>query len=176
MSRPTMRRLRAAVVTAAAALVLLTLSAAPALAFDRQANESAMLKLINHARTSRGLHVLASYDALHDAALSHSADMIRRDYFAHSSLGGAGVGTRARRAGYSLSGWSRWSVGEVIAWGSGSRGAPQAIFKAWMHSSSHRSIILGERWRDVGVGCARGTFKGISGVVMYTVDVGRRVQ
>ena len=54
-----MRRLRAALVTAAAVLVLLTLGAAPALAFDRQANESTMLQLINHARTSRGLHALS---------------------------------------------------------------------------------------------------------------------
>ena len=176
MSRLTMRRLRAAVVTAAAVLVLLTLSSAPALAFDHEANESTMLKLINHARTSRGLHALSSFDALHDAALSHSADMIKRDYFGHSSLGGAGVSARARRAGYSVSGWSQWTVGEVIAWGCGTRGTSQAVFKAWMHSSSHRSIILGKRWRDVGVGCARGTFKGIRGVVMYTVDVGRRVQ
>jgi uncharacterized protein YkwD len=176
MSRPTTHRLRATIVTTAAVLVLLALGATPALAFDHQANESAMLKLINHARTSRGLHALSSYDALHKAALSHSADMIKRDYFGHSSLGGAGVSARARQAGYSTSGWSQWAVGEVIAWGCGSRGAPQAVFKAWMHSSSHRSIILGKRWRDVGLGCARGTFKGIRGVVMYTVDVGRRVQ
>jgi uncharacterized protein YkwD len=176
MSRPKMRRLRAALVIAAAVLVLLTLGAAPAPAFDRQANESTMLKLINQARTSRGLHSLSAYSALHEAARSHSADMIKRDYFGHSSLGGAGVSARARRAGYSVNGWSQWSVGEVIAWGCGARGTPQAVFKAWMHSSSHRNIILGKRWRDVGVGCARGTFKGLSSVVMYTVDVGRRVQ
>ena len=176
MSRPTMPRLRAAVVAAAAVLALLTLGTAPALAFDHHASESAMLKLISHARTSRGLHALSSYDALHQAALSHSADMIRHDYFAHSSLGGAGVSARARQAGYGTSGWSQWTVGEVIAWGCGTRGTPQTVFKAWMHSSLHRSIILGRQWRDVGVGCARGTFKGISGVVMYTVDVGRRVQ
>jgi uncharacterized protein YkwD len=176
MSRPKTRRLRAALVIAAAVLVLLTLGAAPAPAFDRQANESTMLKLINHARTSRGLHSLSAYDALHEAALDHSCDMIRRDYFGHSSLGGAGVSARARQAGYSASGWSQWTVGEVIAWGCGTRGTPQAVFKAWMRSSSHRSIILGKRWRDVGVGCARGTFKGIRGVIMYTVDVGRRVQ
>jgi uncharacterized protein YkwD len=176
MSRPILRRLRAAVVTAAAMLVLLALGAAPAPAFDHQANESTMLKLINHARTSRGLHALGSYDALHQAALSHSGDMIRRDYFAHSSLSGAGVSARTRQAGYRVSGWSQWTVGEVIAWGCGTRGTPQAVLRAWMGSSSHRSIILGKRWRDVGVGCARGTFKGMHGVVMYTVDVGRRVQ
>ena len=44
-----------------------------------------------------------------------------------------------------------------------------------MRSSGHRQIILTKRWRDVGLGCARGTYKGYSGVVMYTVDFGRRV-
>jgi uncharacterized protein YkwD len=174
MSRPTMRWLRAAVVATAALSVLLSLGVVSAQASDRQAGESAMLRLINQARSSRGLHPLGSYDALRKAALSHSADMLRRDYFAHSSLGGAGVSARARQAGYGVSGWSRWTVGEVIAWGSGTSGSPKAVFNAWMHSSSHRSIILGRRWRDVGVGCARGTFKGIGGVMMYTVDVGRR--
>jgi uncharacterized protein YkwD len=176
MSRIRMRGLRAAVVTAAVALVFAALGAAPALAFDRQANEIALLRLINQVRTSRGLHALGSHDALREAAHSHSADMIRRDYFAHSSLSGAGVSARARQSGYRVSGCSRWTVGEVIAWGCGTRGAPQAVFKAWMQSSSHRSVLLGTRWRDVGVGCARGTFKGLRAVVMYTVDVGRRVQ
>ena len=45
-----------------------------------------------------------------------------------------------------------------------------------MNSSAHRQVILTARWRDVGIGCSRGTFKGLSGVVMYTVDFGRRVR
>ena len=135
-----------------------------------------MLRLINHARTSRGLHAVGIHAALDKAALAHSRDMIARDYFAHSSYVGASVAMRARGAGYSTSGWSRWEVGEVIAWGASYRGTPETIFKAWMHSREHRRIILIKRWRDVGLGACRGTFKGLSGVVMYTVDVGRRVQ
>jgi len=176
MRRPARRRLKVVLTTVTAALALLVFSAVPALAFDRQANENTMLRLINHARTSRGLHAVKSYSALHKAARAHSSDMLRRDYFAHSSLSGLSVSSRARRAGYSANGWSAWAVGEVIAWGSGLRGTPQAIFKAWMRSSGHRKIILTKRWRDVGIGCSRGTFKGIGGVCMWTVDLGRRVQ
>jgi uncharacterized protein YkwD len=113
---------------------------------------------------------------LDSAALSHSRDMIARDYFSHSSLAGASVAARVRRAGYSTSGCSRWSVGEVIALGSGSKSTPGSIFKAWMRSSGHRKVILTKSWRDVGVGCARGTYRGVRGVVMYTVDFGRRVR
>ena len=75
-----------------------------------------------------------------------------------------------------MNGCSQWTVGEVIAWGVSVRGTPQAVFKAWMRSSPHRQVILTKRWRDVGIGCARGSFKGMSGVVMYTIDFGRRVQ
>jgi uncharacterized protein YkwD len=64
----------------------------------------------------------------------------------------------------------------VIALGSSHKGNPESIFKGWMRSSSHRQVILSSRWRDVGVGCARGNYRGYSGVLMYTVDFGRRVK
>ena len=169
-----MARLTGAVLVAL--LALLVLSVTPAFALDCDSSEAAMLRLINHARTSHGLRAVKIHTALDKAALSHSRDMIAHDYFAHSSYAGGSVAKRARGAGYSTSGWSHWEVGEVIAWGKSSCGTPEAVFKAWMHSSSHRQIILIKRWRDVGLGACRGTFKGLSGVVMYTVDFGRRVQ
>jgi len=176
MRRLQTHRLRYLLPATVAALVLLGMLAVPALAFDRTGAQASMLQLINHARTGRGLHALRAHDALQEAALSHSADMLRCGYFAHSSLSGLSVGGRARRAGYDIGGWSRWTVGEVIAWGASVCGDPRAVFRAWMHSSCHRSIILGRRWRDVGVGCVSGTFKGMSDVALYTVDVGRRVR
>jgi uncharacterized protein YkwD len=144
----------------------------PALAFDHSAYEATMLRLVNHARTSRGLHSVKIVASLDQAALLHSRDMIAHDYFSHSSRGGASFATRARSAGYP----SGSALGEVIAYGSSFRGTPASIFKSWMRSSSHRQVILTQRWRDVGIGCARGTYKGYSGVVMYTVDFGRRTQ
>ena len=64
----------------------------------------------------------------------------------------------------------------MIAWGSSTQGIPKSVFRSWLRSGAHRQIILSSRWRDVGVGCARGTYRGLSGVVMYTVDFGRRVK
>ncbi len=158
------------------ALLAMLVGATPALAFNRSASETAILKLINHARTSRGMAAVRVADPLDRAALSHSRDMIARDYFSHSSLAGASVAARARGAGYSTSGCSSWAVGEVLALGSSYKGRPESIFKGWMQSSSHRQVILSSRWRDVGIGCARGGYRGYSGVVMYTVDFGRRVK
>jgi uncharacterized protein YkwD len=144
-------------------------AAAQAPASGRTVNEATVLQLISHARAQRGLAPLRVHAALSRAALAHSRDMVRRHYFSHLSLGGATCATRARRAGYSTRGARSWAISEVIGWGMGMLGTPQAVFQAWMHSPYHRAVVLG-RWRDVGVGCVPDG----SGSWMYTVDVGRR--
>lgn len=138
-------------------------------------NERVLLALINRARTRRGLKALVLRAALYRAAKAHSQEMIAADYFSHLSKAGRSPASRAKRAGYGAGGYSSWSVAEVIAWGSGSAGSPARVFRSWMRCSLHRAILLGKRWRDVGIGRAQGTFRGLSGVRMYTVDVGRRV-
>jgi len=156
------------------ALAVAAVAAGPARASQRTANAAVMLQLIDHARAHRGLAPLRVHTALSRAALAHSRDMMSRHYFSHASPGGASCASRARRAGYATSGCSSWAVSEVIGWGMSSVGTPRAVFDAWMRSAYHRSILLGRRWRDVGVGCVSGTFNGASGSWMYTVDVGRR--
>lgn len=128
-----------------------------------KANEYRMLTLHNKARASKGLARLCVHPALQRAARAHSADMIRRDYFAHGN-----VGARLRNYGY------RWSAyGENIAYGEGAKGAPGAIFNAWMKSPSHRPNILGRQYREIGIGAVYGNYKG-SNVTMWTVDFGSR--
>jgi uncharacterized protein YkwD len=155
------------------ALAVAAVAAGPVCASQRTANGATLLRLIDQARVQRGLAPLHEHAALSRAALAHSRDMMSHHYFSHSSPGGASCATRARRAGYAKSGCRPW-VGEVIGWGMSSVGTPQAVFSSWMKSAYHRSIILGRRWRDVGIGCVSGTFNGASGSWMYTVDVGRR--
>lgn len=152
-------------------IALLVFGSVPALAFDHSVNEATMLRLINHARTSRGLAAVETIASLDRAALLHSRDMIAHDYFSHTSRDGSTLAGRARSEGYPTGGSS---LGEVIALGSSYKGTPESLFKGWMRSSGHRQIILTKRWRDVGLGCARGTYKGYSGVVIFTVDFGRR--
>lgn len=169
-------RILAVVAALVVTMSLAAVVAGPAIAFDRVANERTLLHLINHARTKRGLAPVKIQRALDRAALAHSRDMLVHDYFSHNSSGGASYATRLRRAGYSRSGYSSWRVAEVIAWGQSTKGTPQAVFSAWMKSRYHRPIILGKAWRDVGIGCSRGNFGSLSGVIMYTVDFGRRVR
>jgi uncharacterized protein YkwD len=138
--------------------------------------EKTMLALIDHARTSRGLHRLTIVRSLVRAARSHSSDMLGRDYFSHYSYSGASFGSRLVSFGYSRSGCSTWKVGEVIGWGKGTAGKARSVFRAWMKSSAHRTVILTKAWRDVGIGARVGSYKGLSGIHMFTVDFGRRVK
>lgn len=164
------------------AIVVVVLTAAvavaapPAARAGSAANEQVLLELINAARAKHGLAKLTLQPTLACAAQQHSSEMLRRDYFAHSSASGASYSTRILRAGYRRSGFGSWAVSEVIGWGKGMRGTPQMVLRAWLASPSHRPIILGARWRNAGVGCVRGTYQGRSGVFMYTVDLGRRTR
>ena len=126
--------------------------------------EKKMLDLHNQTRTNRGLSRLCIHPALQRAARAHSADMIQKDYFSHGN-----VGARLHNYGY------RWrTYGENIAYGSGTSGAPNNIFNAWMKSSGHRTNILGRQYREIGIGAVVGTYKGTRNVTMWTADFGSR--
>jgi len=127
-------------------------------------DEERVLELQNHVRKRHGMRPLCVHRALQKAARSHSADMIREDYFRHGN-----VGRRLKRHGYL---WRDYA--ENIAYGSGRRGSPENVFKRWMKSREHKRNILKKSFREVGIGTATGNFKGTKGVTMYTVDFGVR--
>ena len=128
------------------------------------AKEERTLRLHNQERKSRGLRPLCVHPKLTKAARAHSADMIRKDYFGHGS-----VGRRLKHYGYN------WRVyGENIAGGTGHYASPGNTFRRWMNSSGHRANILNRRFREIGIGTATGNYKGRTGYTMYTVDFGSR--
>jgi uncharacterized protein YkwD len=129
-----------------------------------EGKEKRTLQLINRERKSHGLEKLCVHPQLQRAARAHSKDMIQRDYFAHGN-----IGARLRSYGYHGNTYSE-NIGE----GFGARGRPRAVFRRWMTSSAHKSNILDNRFREVGVGVATGNYKGIRGYNIYTVDFGRR--
>lgn len=131
--------------------------------------EKAMLVKHNRVRADRGLKKLCIHPALQRAAKKHSQDMIDRDYFSHNSKDGSTFAQRIKREGYKY----RYA-GENIAYGSGSLGAPDNIFKNWMNSSGHRTNILNKNFREVGIGAATGTYKSYSNTTMWTADFGTR--
>ena len=113
------------------------------------------LCLINAERSAHGLRSLKLDAKLNRAARRHSQDMVAGRYFAHDSRSGARFSARIARTGW-MSGRGRWSVGENLAWGTGTQAAPRSIVASWMRSADHRHNILSPRFRVIGIGIVRG--------------------
>jgi len=85
--------------------------------------------------------------------------MLRREYFGHlSRIRGS------RRFG---------SLGEIILLHRGTHGRPRLAVRNWARSPGHRSLMLGSRYRRIGVGKASGSLGGRR-VTTWVVHVGRR--
>ena len=91
----------------------------------------------NAERARHGLRALTVDQRLAAAAQAHSADMVRRGFFAHESPDGRQVWDRAVAAGYAYR-----KVAENIA--AGQRTAEEVV-RGWMDSPGHRANILDAR-------------------------------
>jgi len=134
---------------------------------------AAVLCLHNRERSARGLRPLRENGKLRRAALGHSADMVAGGYFAHDSRAGADMAERILRTGYARN--RSWSLGENIAWGTGSLATAAEIQRAWMESPGHKANILRRQFREIGIGIAVGAPIGSGGDgATYTADFGVR--
>jgi uncharacterized protein YkwD len=129
--------------------------------------------LLNQQRAAAGRTSVAQNRELAVAASRHSADMVARHYFGHTSLGGSTFVDRIRRTGY-LPARGRWSAGEILAWTSGSLATPRGLVDAWMGSPEHRRILLDPSFSEVGVGVVVGAPRaGVGDALTATADFGR---
>jgi uncharacterized protein YkwD len=135
---------------------------------------AAVLCLHNRERRAHGLSPLRENTRLRRAAKGHSGDMVAQGYFAHDSLSGAGMADRILGTGYARG--QGWSLGENIAWGTGSLATAAEIQRAWMNSPGHRDNILRREFREIGIGIAVGAPVDAGGLdgATYTADFGVR--
>lgn len=132
---------------------------------------NAALCLVNQERTARGLKPLRLNRRLTRAAVGHAQDMNVQGYFSHDSANGKSFVDRIRNAGYvPLKAFP--SLGEDLAWGSGTLGTPRAIVQSWMESPEHRANILSPKYREAGMGVAFGDPGAGEDGVTYTLDFG----
>jgi uncharacterized protein YkwD len=129
----------------------------------RANDEAQVLTLLNQIRQQHNLTSFTATLPLRNAARFHSSDMITRDYFDHDSPNEAWDTRIARFVKSPL-------VGEDIAWGQGSYGTPEGIVSQWMHSPTHRAIILTAGLHHIGIGLATGTYQGATGAIIATAD------
>jgi uncharacterized protein YkwD len=132
--------------------------AAGAQARTLTSSEASLLQASNGVRTSRGLAPLRVDVRLVRAARGHSADMMRRQYFAHGSVAGRALAAGARGPVF----------GEDLAWGTGVTAT--WIVNQWLASPAHRAVMLRPGFRRVGIGITFGTFAGHGGAAVVTAD------
>jgi uncharacterized protein YkwD len=120
----------------------------------------ATLCLVNHERSRRGLTSLKPVGSLTAAADAYARRMARDNFFDHTAPNGSTFITRIRSTSYLTGGVRSWSVGENIAWGTGTLATPKAIVASWMKSAGHRANILTPGFRELGLGIAVGAPRG----------------
>ena len=128
--------------------------------------------LVNAERTSRGLRALRRDAQLAQAARRHSADMVRRDFFAHVSPSGETLKDRVRAAGYGEPGPGLAGGREPRLGHPGAREPERARRRlareprAPPHHALERLSRAGGRRRE------RGTEQGRGPGATYTLNVG----
>jgi uncharacterized protein YkwD len=138
------------------------LSTATAQARGLSGSEASLLSTMNAVRQSHGLPALRVDYHLVRAARGHSADMLRRQYFAHGSVVSRAIAAGARGPLF----------GEDLAWAK--RLTAQWVVDHWLASPSHRAVLLRPGFRRVGIGIAFGTFAGHGGAGVVTADFAGR--
>lgn len=152
-----------------------------------KAKEKSTFARHNKIRKDRGLRVFCVHPALQRAARVHSKDMIKRNYFHHTTKagttthpklkGGMSFAWRIKAFGY-LKGYGSsffsYGVGENIYGGNGTKNNPAAAMRAWRNSPGHWKNIINPKFREIGIGTYTGVYNGNRGWTMYTADFGYR--
>ncbi|WP_129716694.1 CAP domain-containing protein [Pedobacter sp. SYP-B3415] len=122
---------------------------------DINLNKSVLLNKVNEIRASGckcgqttmpPVAPLKWNDLLASAALNHSKDMLRNNFFDHTSADGRTLGTRITQAGYV---WS--AVGENIALGQRNE---TEVFNSWLNSEGHCKNMMSAKFKEMGAGRA----------------------
>jgi len=111
-----------------------------------------IIALTNSKRAQNGLGSLAINSQLAQAATSKAGDMYAADYWAHNSPSGKTPWSFISAAGYRY-----LYAGENLA---RDFSDASSVVEAWMASSSHRSNILDDNFKEIGVAVTSGDLAG----------------
>lgn len=116
-----------------------------------------VIQLVNKERFSQGLDVVAENSLLSSAAQEKLNDMIKKNYFAHTSPSGISPWHWIEKSGYDYQ-----YAGENLAVNFTSA---EDQHKTWMASATHRKNILNSNYKEIGVAVAKGTLEGHSSII-----------
>lgn len=141
--------------------LFLTKTLAPHILGVASYNASQIIELTNAERKSQGLPALKFNATLAKAAQEKAEDMFADDYWAHNSPAGKTPWFFITSSGYRYI-----FAGENLA---RDFSDPVSVVDAWMDSPSHRSNLLDDNFRDIGVAVATGDLAG--GEVVLVVQM-----
>ena len=107
--------------------------------------------LINQLRGLHHLRVLGANRCLQRVATGQVRQMVRLNYFADVRPSGQTPGALIASTGYAAHAASL-ATGENIGWGTGPEATPASMVAGWMASPSHRALLLGRAFHDIGAG------------------------
>lgn len=110
------------------------------------------IELVNQERTKVGLSPLVENSLLQKAAEAKADDMLKNDYFAHTSPLGQNPWYWLRQVGYEYK-----SAGENLAI---NYDDAKAQHKAWMKSETHRANIMNSQFQEIGMATRHGRING----------------
>lgn len=114
--------------------------------------EKELFRMVNHERTKEGLKPLVYEEKAYRAALYHSEDMAKRDFFNHHSPEGHSVTNRLKQQNFEFSN-TAW--GENIASCYNYKNPLEITLTSWMKSPGHKKNILNSKYRYGAIGIAR---------------------
>ncbi len=117
-----------------------------------------IISLTNTARKDNDISVITSSKLLREAAQEKARDMLINEYFAHTSPDGKTPWDFIDATGYKY----RYA-GENLAIHFDST---EHLIEGWMISPGHRKNILNEKYTEIGIGIARGTFESVPTTVV----------
>jgi len=116
-------------------------------------SRTGVIKWTNTQRLKYGLPPLKENLKLDKSAQLKVEDMFKYQYFGHISPSGVEIRDLANQAGYEFI-----SIGENLALGNFEN--DEALVQAWMESPGHRENILNNKYTEIGIFVAQGTFEG----------------
>ncbi len=122
---------------------------------------SVIVDLTNDERDNANLPDVVRNPVLDAAAKMKAEHMAENEYFAHYSPGGTSPWHWFEKAGYNY-----WNAGENLAVHFTESGE---VVDAWMNSPSHRANIMSNTYSEIGVGTAKGEYKGYK--TIYVVQL-----
>ena len=116
-----------------------------------------VIALVNNSRKSAGLSDLSENSFLSRAARAKADDMLKNDYFAHTSPDGTEPWHWFKKSGYEYK-----FAGENLAINFNDS---REQHKAWMKSETHKKNILSDNYQEIGVAVVEGKIGGKNSIL-----------